>query len=306
MSWIELRVTTTADYADSLGDQLILLGAHAVTFQDAGDQPIYEPDPANTHFWQDTIVVGLFEDSLKPEPLLTYMEDQQAVGLIKHAALNNLADQDWERICLDAFKPMQFGERLWVCPSWHTPPDATAVNVMLDPGLAFGTGTHPTTALCLAWLEQQIQGAPVVMDYGCGSGILGLAALKLGARLVIAVDNDPQALEATLKNSQRNPEVASRLQTFFPPDLDGMDVSVDVLIANILAGPLVELAPRFATLTHAGSDLLLSGILPEQAESVMQAYAPWFDFKKPIMQKNEWVRLEGKRKNDPMPLQNKL
>ncbi|HSW92849.1 MAG TPA: 50S ribosomal protein L11 methyltransferase [Gammaproteobacteria bacterium] len=306
MSWIELRVTTTAGYADSLGDQLVLLGAKAVTFQDAGDQPIYEPDPRATAFWQDTIVVGLFEDSLKPQPLLAYMEDQKALGLVRHAALSDLPDQDWERICLDAFKPMQFGKRLWICPSWHKPPDATAVNVMLDPGLAFGTGTHSTTALCLEWLEEHIQGAPLVMDYGCGSGILGLSALKLGATSVIAVDNDPQALEATLKNSQRNPDVASRLQTYLPDDPHGLDVSVDVLIANILAGPLIELAPRFAALTHAGSDLLLSGILPEQAEGVMEAYAPWFDFKKPVIQKNEWVRLEGTRKKDPLPAQNKL
>jgi len=295
MPWIELHVTTTADYADSLSDQLALLGAQAVTFQDAGDQPVYEPAPGALHFWQETIVIGLFDHSLKLGPLLAYMEDQRASGLIKNVHLNDLADQDWVRVCLEYFKPARFGKRLWICPSWQTPPDALAINVILDPGLAFGTGTHPTTSLCLEWLDQHVQGEPVVMDYGCGSGILGLAALKLGAKKVTAVDNDPQALEATLKNGQRNQDVIARLSTCFPHETELLDSPVDVLIANILAEPLIELAPRFAVLTHAGSDLLLSGILLEQAEQVMAAYAPWFHFKRPVMQKNEWVRLEGKR-----------
>lgn len=295
MPWIELHAKTTADYADSLSDQLTLLGAEAVTFQDAGDQPIYEPAPGSLNFWQETIVIGLFDHQIQPEPFLAYLEDQQAAGLIKSFHLKNIADQDWERVCLEHFKPIQFSKRLWVCPSWQTPPDKEAVNVILDPGLAFGTGSHPTTALCLEWLEPHIHDKSIVIDYGCGSGILGLAALKLGAQSVIAIDNDPQALEATLKNTQRNQEVVNNLTTYLPEEINGLNLSADLLIANILAQPLIELAPHFATLTHSGSDLLLSGILVEQAEQVIEAYKPWFSFKRPIIHRNQWVRLEGTR-----------
>jgi ribosomal protein L11 methyltransferase len=295
MAWLELHIKTTADYADSLSDQLALLGAEAVTFQDAGDQPIYEPVPGELKFWQETIVIGLFNHELQPEPILAYLEDQQISGLIKSFSLKEIADQDWERTCLEHFKPIQFGKRLWVCPSWQTPVDAKAVNVILDPGLAFGTGTHPTTALCLEWLDQHINNQTVVMDYGCGSGILALAALKLGAEQVIAVDNDPQALEATLKNSQRNPDVAQGLVAYFPNEINELNISADVLIANILAAPLIELASRFADFTHPGSDLLLSGILVEQVEQVISAYQPWFYFKRPIIQRGGWARVEGTR-----------
>ncbi|HSW69712.1 MAG TPA: 50S ribosomal protein L11 methyltransferase [Gammaproteobacteria bacterium] len=286
---IELHAKTRADYAEMLGDQFLLLGAKAVTFQDAGDEPIYEPDPFAPHFWQETIVIGLFDHDTAAQPILNYLENQQASGLIKNFHRKDIMDQDWERVCLEHFKPIQFGNRLWICPSWHTPPDPHAVNVILDPGLAFGTGTHPTTALCLEWLEEHIQQGSLVMDYGCGSGILGLAALKLGAQEVVAVDNDPQALLATQKNGQINPGISSKLQTCLPDEMP--EFAPDVLIANILARPLIELAPRFASFTHPGSDLLLSGILVSQAEEVMKAYEGWFQFKKPIVHKNEWVRL---------------
>ncbi len=295
MSWIEIHAKTTADYADSLSNQFVLLGAQAVTFQDAGDQPIYEPIPGELHFWQETIVIGLFDQDLQPEPILNYLEDQQASGLIKNFYIKDIVDQDWERVCLEYFKPIQFGPRLWVCPSWHTPPDAGAINVILDPGLAFGTGTHSTTALCLEWLDQHLQRDSMVIDYGCGSGILGLAALKLGAKEVIAVDNDPQALEATNKNILHNQDVVARLKTYLPHEIVSLNLSADLLIANILTQPLIELAPHFAALTHHGSELLLSGILLPQAEQVMAAYQTWFQFKKPIIHKNEWVRLEGTR-----------
>jgi len=295
MPWIELHLKTGAEYADSLGDQLTLLGAQAVTFQDAGNQPIYEPIPGNLHFWQETIVIGLFDHELQPESILTYLENQQAEGIIKNFFLKNIADQDWERVCLEHFKPISFGKRLWICPSWQTPPDPHAVNVILDPGLAFGTGTHATTALCLEWLDQHIEHESLVIDYGCGSGILGLAALKLGAKEVIAIDNDPQALEATQKNAQRNLAIATHLRTYLPNEINKLNLSADILIANILAQPLIELAPQFAALTHSGSALLLSGILSEQIEQVIKAYEAWFSFKKPIIHKNEWARLEGKR-----------
>lgn len=295
MPWIELHIKTTAEYANSLSDQLALLGAEAVTFQDAGDQPIYEPTPGELNLWQETIVIGLFSHELQPEPIFAYLEDQQASGLIKNFSLKDVADQDWERVCLEQFKPISFGQRLWICPSWQTPPDKDAVNVILDPGLAFGTGTHPTTGLCLEWLDQHIDNQALVVDYGCGSGILGLAALKLGAKEVIAVDNDPQALEATLKNTQRNGDLVAHLKVYFPQEINGLTIKANVLIANILAQPLIELAPRFSELTESGSDLLLSGILFEQIEQVIQAYQAWFSFKRPIIHRDGWARLEGKR-----------
>lgn len=295
MAWIECHVKTTADYAECLSDQLTLLGALAVTFQDAGDQPIYEPIPGALNFWQETIVIGLFDHTIELSPILSYLENQQAEGLIKSFQRKELPDEDWERICLEHFKPMQFGERLWICPSWQIPPDKKAVNVILDPGLAFGTGTHPTTALCLEWLESHIQPDSIVIDYGCGSGILGLAALKLGAKSVFAVDNDPQALEATGKNSLRNPDIAKRLFTYLPHEFNNLSIKADILIANILAQPLIELAPFFASLTHSGSHLLLSGILVEQTETVLAAYSTWFHFKNPVVHRNQWVRLEGLR-----------
>lgn len=295
MPWIELHSQTTADYADLLSDQLTLLGALAVTFQDAGDQPIYEPTPGAQNLWPETIVIGLFDNSLQPESLLTYLEEQQAAGLIQSFHFKNLPDQDWERICLDYFKPMNFGNRLWICPSWQKPPGLDAATVILDPGLAFGTGTHPTTALCLEWLDQHVQPGALVIDYGCGSGILGLAALKLGAKEVFAIDTDSQALEASEKNAARNPEIAAYFRTFMP-DRFNLPIFADILIANILAQPLLILAPRFAELTRPGSDLLLSGILVEQIELIREAYSPWFSFKTPVIHKKEWARLEGKRK----------
>ena len=295
MPWIELHVKTTADYADSLSNQLSLLGALAVTFQDAGDQPIYEPMPGNMKLWQETIVIGLFDHALQPKPLLLYIEEQQASGLIKNFYLKNIADQDWERVCLEHFKPIQFGQRLWICPSWQIPPNPTAVNVILDPGLAFGTGSHPTTRLCLEWLDEHMHDDAQVIDYGCGSGILGLAALKLGAKQVIAVDNDPQALQAAKKNAERNQEITTKLVTYLPHQINQLALSADILVANILAQPLIELASKFATLTHKNSKLLLSGILSEQTSDVITAYKKWFIFKKPVATQDGWVRLEGEK-----------
>ncbi len=296
MSWIELHIKTSADYANSLSDQLSLLGAAAVTLQDAGDQPIYEPIPGKMELWQETIVIGLFDQAVDLNPILAYLEQQQLDGLIKNFRLQHVVDQDWERVCLEHFKPIQFGNRLWICPSWQTPPDPTAVNVILDPGLAFGTGTHPTTALCLQWLDKNVSNQAVVIDYGCGSGILGLAALKLGAKQVIAVDNDPQALQATQKNAERNQDIVANLTTCFPDQLDELAAPADILIANILALPLMELAPRFAKLTRPGSYILLSGILPAQIMDIKQVYAPWVTLEECIDSTQQWVSLAGKRR----------
>jgi ribosomal protein L11 methyltransferase len=292
MAWIELHITTTVDYANQMGDQLLLLGAEAVTMHDAGDQPIYEPALNATPLWQKTRVVGLFDKEHAMEPIIHYLETQQSNKLIDHFYLQPLDDQDWERSCLTDFKPLRFGQRLWICPSWLTPPEPHAVNIILDPGLAFGTGTHPTTALCLTWLDAHIQPGQTVIDYGCGSGILALAALKLGAKHVIAIDHDPQALTATRSNADRNAITPSQLETYLPDDIHPQPA--DMLIANILAQPLIELAPLFATLLKPNGQLLLSGILAEQADEVITRYLPWFSMQAPAYQQ-EWVRLTGTR-----------
>jgi ribosomal protein L11 methyltransferase len=293
MTWLEFHITTTAEHATQLGDQLVLLGAQAITMRDGANQPIYEPAPSFTPLWQEVIVIGLFDSEESMEPIGLYLEKQRETGSLKRFELHTVQDEDWIRRCLDGFKPLQFGKRLWICPSWLTPPNPDAFNVILDPGLAFGTGTHPTTALCLAWLDQHIHSQEIVIDYGCGSGILAIAALKLGARKVIAIDHDPQALEATKSNAKRNQLEFPAIETDAPHRLT--KETADLLIANILAQPLIEFAPLFASLLKPKGTLLLSGILISQADSVLKAYQPWFDMQ-PLVQQEEWVRLEGIRK----------
>lgn len=293
MPWLELHITASADQAALLSDQLMLLGAQAVTLQDAGDQPIYEPSDTTPRIWHETIIVGLFDYQQAMLPILTYLEEQQAAGLLKHIELKEVADEDWVRRSLDSFKPLCFGKRLWICPSWHTPPLSAAINIILDPGLAFGTGTHPTTALCLEWLDEHIQAEHYVIDYGCGSGILGLAALKLGAKHVLAVDNDPQALEATQYNAERNAVYSPQLRVSLPGAVG--DQKADLLIANILAKPLIDMAPCFEKLVKSQGKILLSGILADQINAVIEVYQATFLMQPPVC-KGEWARLEGERK----------
>lgn len=292
MAWVEVHITTTANQADEIGEQLTELGASALTTQDAGNQPVYEPALGSIPTWPETTIIGLFDAEQNLAPILHYLREQQTRGHILHFQQNALADEDWERRCLADFKPMQFGERLWICPTWETPPHPQAVNIILDPGLAFGTGTHATTALCLEWLETHIQPGSYIIDYGCGSGILGIAALKLGAQHVLAIDHDPQALEETQQNCDRNQITTQQLTTSLP----GKTISapVDLVIANILAQPLITLAPYLADLVKVQGQILLSGILAEQAEEVAQAYRPWFDMQ-PAEYKEEWVKLTGIR-----------
>ncbi|MDF1763056.1 MAG: 50S ribosomal protein L11 methyltransferase, partial [Oleibacter sp.] len=204
-----------------------------------------------------------------------------------------LEDKDWVRAWMEDYHPMCFGERLWVCPSWREPPEANAVNLMLDPGLAFGTGTHPTTSLCLKFLDGDIQGDELVVDYGCGSGILGIAALLLGARHMVGVDIDPQALLATEDNANRNHIARDRYEIYLPEATP--NVQADVTVANILAGPLEALAPNIAALTKRGGRLALSGLLAEQADSVSSRYSEWFDMQTP-QQEGDWIVLTGTKR----------
>jgi ribosomal protein L11 methyltransferase len=290
MSWLQLQLITNRHQSDSLESALLEAGACAVTLQDGADQPLFEPPPGATPLWDDIRLMGLFTAERDPQEIVNAVESAYGASLPAHR-LEILEDKDWIREWMDSYQPMRFGNRLWICPSWRTPPEPNAVNLMLDPGLAFGTGTHPTTALCLRWLDGLDLNSKTVLDFGCGSGILGIAALLLGAATVIAVDNDPQALTATRDNAQRNGFDANRILTLMPSQV-GRDVMVDVVIANILAGPLIQLAPQLLGHLRTAGDIALSGILAEQAKEVRAAYEPAIDWQS-LVQEEDWIRLAG-------------
>lgn len=297
MPWLQLKLRTAKDSAEALSDLVSELGADAVSLLDAEDQPILEPGVGETPLWQDVIVVGLFDAEADMDAVLLALTADALWSSVLRASLEPLEDKDWIRAWMDEFHPIRFGQRLWIVPSWRQAPDADAVNILLDPGLAFGTGTHPTTALCLEYLDGlanqgELQGARAI-DFGCGSGILAIAGLKLGAAHFTGIDNDPQAILATFENAERNGIDAQALSVVLPEQFQ--DFQADGLIANILAGPLRELAPRFANLVKAGGWLALSGILPSQAEELLACYAPWFEMDAPT-ERQEWVRLSGRRR----------
>ena len=271
MPWIQLKLNTTGANAEDLSDALMEAGAVSITFQDTHDTPVFEPLPGETRLWGDTDVIGLFDAETDMNDVVAILENHPLLGAGFAHKIEQLEDKDWEREWMDNFHPMRFGERLWICPSWRDVPDENAVNVMLDPGLAFGTGTHPTTSLCLQWLDSLDLTGKTVIDFGCGSGILAIAALKLGAAKAIGIDIDPQAIQASRDNAERN-GVSDRLELYLPKD-QPEEMKADVVVANILAGPLRELAPLISVLPVSGGLLGLSGILASQAESVCEAYA---------------------------------
>ena len=258
---------------------------------DAGDQALLEPAPGETPLWRETRLCALFADSAQPAVLAATLT--AVLGLPGDAIrCERVADRLWEREWLKDFRPMRFGRRLWVCPAGQPPGSAAATVLELDPGLAFGTGTHPTTALCLEWLDEAVAGDERVLDYGCGSGILALAALRLGARAASAFDIDPQALQATRENAIKNDldgriEIADRAEALG----DGFDI----VLANILSGPLIALAPGLAARTRTGGALVLAGLLERQSGEVAQAYQPWFDIG-PVAERDGWTLLAGRRR----------
>jgi len=296
MPWLQIKVVTSPDIAEFYEDLLLEAGCAAVTFEDAKDQPIFEPELGTTPLWGSTVITGLFAAEHDLESTLAFLNEQKlsAEGGDKiEFKAEILEDKDWEREWMTHYHPMQFGPNFWVCPSWIEVPDANAVNLMLDPGLAFGTGTHPTTALCLEYLASESMQNRTVIDYGCGSGILGIASILLGASAVSGVDIDPQALTATQDNLLRNNLDKERLPVFFPESFESEPV--DLVIANILAGPLKELAPTLAELVKSGGQLILSGLLVEQADELISTYSEWFDMEPPST-KEEWVRLTGRKR----------
>lgn len=293
MSWMQLRIVSQRDHAERLEEALLAAGAVSVTMEDNADQPILEPALGETPLWNNIRITGLFSadtDTLHATTVATahYHETLPAYRW------EILEDKDWERAWMENFHPMRFGQRLWICPSWQQPPAPDDVNLLLDPGLAFGTGTHPTTALCLQWLDSCPLKDKLVIDYGCGSGILGIAALLLGARQVIAIDNDPQALLATQDNASRNQIGSEQIQTFLPQQAP-TDLQADIVIANILAGPLTELACTLSALTASGGLLALSGIISSQAQPLCEHYQQWFDMDAAATEQ-DWVRLTGTKR----------
>jgi ribosomal protein L11 methyltransferase len=289
MPWLQIILDTDAQSVDPISDSLTELGAVAVTLVDAENQPLYEPPLNTTPLWKQTRIIGLFENDIDSHQLQKQLKALIAPLPLPPCQIQRLKDQEWTRVWMDDFHPLQFGKRVWICPSWQKPPDSEAITILLDPGLAFGTGTHPTTALCLEWLDQQNDlSDQVLIDYGCGSGILGITALKLGAAHVWAVDNDPQALLATLDNAKKN-EVEAGITAVLPEELPE-DIKVDGILANILATPLIKLAPTLIRHLNSNAPLVLSGLLQEQVEQVIAAYAPYATVVEQVEQEN-WMRL---------------
>lgn len=301
MPFLSVRIRLDGLDAGAVEDACFAAGALSVTYTDQRDDAILEPAPGEFRLWPTTRLEAVFDAQWADPARLAALAHALDLPLAS-LEITHLADRVWEREWLRDFRPMRFGERLWVCPSGLEPaPEARAqgaapVVVQLDPGLAFGTGTHPTTALCLEWLDTTIgpanETATSVIDYGCGSGILAIAALRLGATRAAAFDIDPQALLATADNAAAN-GVAQRLE-IVSRDTD-LPIGADLLVANILAGPLIELAPRLATLCRPGARLALAGLLDEQADEVGAAYAPWFALA-PAASRAGWTLLAGSRR----------
>ena len=271
-------------------------GASSVSLMDGGNQPVLEPGPGETPLWADTCITALFPPEVDMEALRSGLLTELGLEKLPPNHIESLADRVWEREWLKDFGPMRFGRRLWICPGDYELTSNDAVVIRLDPGLAFGTGTHPTTAMCLEWLDGLQVADKTLLDYGCGSGVLAIAALKLGCRSVTAMDIDPQAVTATRTNAEDN-GVVERLRV--TGSVDDISTSFDVVVANILAGPLVELAEPIASYVAKRGKLGLSGVLSGQAADVMAAYEPWIDFDETAEREQDgqvWARLTGTRR----------
>ncbi|OCH15897.1 ribosomal protein L11 methyltransferase [Aliivibrio sp. 1S165] len=294
MPWIQVKLNATSENAELISDMLVEeTGALSVTFLDAKDSPIFEPLPGETRLWGETDIVALYDAETDMDLVITQLKASTILDDHFAYKVEQLEDKDWEREWMDNFHPMKFGERLWICPSWREIPEPDAINVMLDPGLAFGTGTHATTALCLEWLESIDLTGKTVIDFGCGSGILAIAAIKLGAAKVVGIDIDPQAITASKDNATRN-GVADQLALFLPQD-QPENLVADVVVANILAAPLRELSSIITAHVKPGGVLAMSGVLDTQADSVASYYSDNFTLDA-IAEQQEWCRISGIKK----------
>lgn len=290
MSWLQLHLTVEKAQVALLELVFEELGALSITLIDAKDEPQLEPGPGETPLWSATRITALFTGDSDADWLQMQVAQALNKDISQQLQIEVLEDKEWERAWLDNFHAMQFGEKLWICPHQKTPPENAQTVVYLDPGLAFGTGTHPTTALCLEWLGNHDLQGKTVIDFGCGSGILAIAALKLGAKEAIAVDHDPQAIIATQNNAKAN-NISQGLSCYLPDQFESQ--TADIVLANILANVLIELQDNVKALLAPGSDLVLSGILKDQADQVITAYCDTLALDKTV--KEDWCRLDGKR-----------
>jgi ribosomal protein L11 methyltransferase len=297
MPWLSLVVDSDAEHAEALSEALLDLGALSVDLLDADadtpdEQAIFgEPGEPPPGLWQHNLVSALFDSDKDVSAILHKATSIIGLKQIPRHRIETLADNDWVRLTQSQFEPIQISPRLWIVPTWHMPSDPSAINIVLDPGLAFGTGSHPTTRLCLRWLDTNLQGGEHMLDYGCGSGILAIAALKLGAAHAVGVDVDLQAVIASRDNAIANQVNAVQ---FYLPD-DAPHSSYDLVAANILTNPLRMLAPLLASATRQGGRIVLSGILEEQAQDVMNIYQQWFDLNTPIFE-DGWSCLSGRKR----------
>jgi len=290
MSWLRVIIDTDREQSPVVEQALESCGAVSVSFEDRADEPVFELKPGDTPLWSETRITGLFPAETDTTQIIERVT--AALGHVPlHSQIEKLADQNWERVWLDRFQPTQVGKRLWICPTHMDPVDSHAVTVFIDPGLAFGSGTHPTTAMCLHWLADQDLNDQLVVDYGCGSGILAIAALKLGARQAIGIDIDPRALEVSRQNAVIN-HVSERLQTCLPDAIPD-NLQADVLVANILSGPLTELSGAISRLVGPAGKLALSGILQAQTDDVIRAYSREFSLQTNF--RDGWTLLFGAR-----------
>lgn len=291
--WVNVTLDTDADHAEALSEALIAAGALSVSVEDAlagtdEETPQFgEPGSPTTPLWSESRVVALFEPAENLIGRIAAAAQAAGIDDLPEIALDEVAEQDWVRLTQSQFDPIRINERLWIVPSWHTAPDPAAINLVLDPGLAFGTGSHPTTFLCLQWLSETVRGNETVLDYGCGSGILAIAAAKLGAGSVLGVDIDDNALIAARDNASTN-QVALQLRH----SRGALDEQFDIVVANILTNPLCVLAPLLAHRVAPGGRLALSGVLETQAQQVIDAYAPFIALRIGATHEG-WVRLEG-------------
>lgn len=293
MPWLQLLFDVQPEHAEFTEDLLLASGCAAVTFKDGADDPVFEPERGTTPLWQSTVLVGLYDSDSEEQTIV----DQVRIGYILEGIKDFpnyrseiLEDSEWEKSWMDHFHPIQFGQRLWVCPSWRDIPDPDAVNLILSPGLAFGTGSHPTTSLCLKWLDSLDLKGKTLVDYGCGSGILGIAGLLLGAKTMLGCDNDPQAITATRNNAEKNSITQDQYKVYMPDEFT--EVQSDIVVANILAHPLVFLSDRIKACLKPGAYLGLSGLLERQIEEVQAAYKDQIQFNEPIIE-DGWVLLSG-------------
>jgi len=305
MFWTALIIEASSAHTEVLNNVLIELGALSVDTHDADtgtqlEQPLFEQsDDSPKTTWPNVEITALFKETVDVTAIMQTVVQNAQLPCLPVYRIKKIEDQDWVRLTQSQFGPIKISSRLWIVPSWHQIPDPTATNLMLDPGLAFGTGSHPTTELCLAWLDENLQGGEQVLDYGCGSGILAIAALKLGAGHVVGVDIDPHAVESSIKNAGQNKCGQNKAEFYSVDNMakadQTMDGWADIVVANILANPLIMLAPLLMRASKSNGRIVLSGILAEQAKEVEQVYQQWFKMHL-AREQGGWALLIGIRK----------